>query len=78
MIKPLALNTFNELFGTYIRTEPNVLKESTEIPNSILKVKVLCNPESRNIFTLNDKSSQIIINEHYVIQRDIGRELTVL
>ena len=71
MIKPLALNTFNELFGTYIGTEPNVLKESTEIPNSILKVKVLCNPESRNIFTLNDKSSQIIINEHYVIQRDM-------
>ena len=71
MIKPLALNTFNELFGTCIGTEPNVLKESTEIPNSILKVKVLCNPESRNIFTLNDKSSQIIINEHYVIQRDM-------
>lgn len=72
MIKPLALNTFNELFGTCIGTEPNVLKETTEISNSIIKVKVLCNHESRNIFTLNDKSSQIIINEHYVIQRDVN------
>ena len=69
VMKPLALNTFNELFDV------SVINESSEIEvnnNSILKVKVLYNPESRNIFTLNDKSSQIIINEHYVIQRDIN------
>ena len=69
VMKPLALNTFNELFDV------SVVNESSEIEvnnNSILKVKVLYNPESRNIFTLNDKSSQIIINEHYVIQRDIN------
>lgn len=68
VMKPLAVNTFNELFGI---TSINESSDIEAINNSILKVKVLCNPESRNIFTLNDKSSQIIINEHYVIQRDM-------
>lgn len=68
VMKPLAVNTFNDLFGI---TAVNESSDIEAINNSILKVKVLCNPESRNIFTLNDKSSQIIINEHYVIQRDM-------
>jgi calcineurin-like phosphoesterase family protein len=68
IIKPLAVNTFNELFGI---TAINESSDIEAINNSILKIKMLCNPESRNIFTLNDKSSQIIINEHYVIQRDM-------
>ena len=68
VMKPLAVNTFNELFGMSVVNESNDIES---INNSIVKIKVLCNPESRGIFTLNDKSSQIMINEHYVIQRDI-------
>ena len=68
VMKPLAINTFNELFGMTVINESNDIES---INNSIVKIKVLCNPDSRGIFTLNDKTSQIMINEHYVIQRDI-------
>ena len=68
VMKPLAINTFNETFGKVTTTEST---QVDIIPTSIVKVKVLCNPDSKTAFSLNDKSSQVIINEHYVIQRDL-------
>ena len=68
VMKPLAINTFNETFGKVTTTEST---QVDNVPTSTVKVKVLYNPDSKTAFSLNDKSSQVMINEHYVIQRDL-------